>query len=106
MTTFANVQRIAEGIVSVLTDEDEIPAGHFGARTVYRGQTTTFLLRGEAEDPEAVVKGRIVITDMQGLKTVLGYTRGGLAGGVCIGSVKNFGEAFMKMATTPAPEAY
>jgi hypothetical protein len=105
MTTFANVLRFAEGVVSVLTDDDDdIPTGHFGARTVYRGHSTTFLFRGEAEDPDAVVKGRIVLTDMQGLITALAYTRGGLAGGVCLGSTKDFKESFVKMATTPIPE--
>lgn len=102
MTTFANVQKATESKVIIFNDET--PAGHFGARITFKGHPTFYLFQGEPGDPEAVVKGRIIVIDMQGLEKALAYTEGGLAGGECIGAVHDFKDAFAKMVSvTPSP---
>jgi hypothetical protein len=67
MTTFADIKKETEGIFTSYVGFD-IPAGHFGVIVPLDGNTVTYLLEGEQDDPEATVKGRIVIPTKKRLK--------------------------------------
>lgn len=95
MTTLANVQKATESKVIIFNDET--PAGHFGARITFKGHPTFYLFQGEPGDPEAVVKGKVVITDDHGKQTALAYKGDGLIGGYYLGRVQSYEETFAQM---------
>jgi len=95
-TTFADIQKAAEGAVSTFID-DATPSGHFGATTKVLGNTVSYLLEGEKDDPTAVVKGHVVITHKNGKFTAIGYSKGSLVGGYYLGQVQSYAETFAKM---------
>lgn len=95
-TTFADIKKAAEGIVSTFVD-DETPVGHFGVTTKVLGHTVTYLLEGMKDDSEAVVKGHVVIMDRGDHLEALGYSKGSLVGGYYLGRVQSYGDTFAKM---------
>lgn len=96
MATFADIQKVAEGIVSTSID-DAAPAGHFVATTKVYGHTTTYLLEGELDSAEAVVKGHVIYTEDHGKLASIGYRDGGLVGGYYLGRVQSFEKTFAQM---------
>ena len=95
MTTLADIKK-ASNFVSTFVD-DETPVGHFGATGKVAGYTTTYLLEGEKDAADAIVKGRVLIKTNKGRTTAIGYSKGGLDGGILMGRVQNYAEAFAKM---------
>lgn len=95
MTTFADIKKVTN-FVSTFVD-DQTPVGHFGVTTNVAGCTTTYLMEGEKDAADAVVKGRVLIKVIEGRARAIGYSKGGLDGGILMGSVENYAEAFAKM---------
>jgi hypothetical protein len=98
MTTFADIQKAAEGNLSTFID-DATPAGHFGAVTKILGHTTTYLLENKSltDMSDAVVKGHVVITEDHGKLTAIGYKGAGLIGGSYLGRVESYEKTFAQM---------
>jgi len=80
MSTFADIQKSATGIMSTYID-DYTPAGHFAATTTVLGIVTTYLLRGELNDREALIVGR---GEIIGRRQTC-YLGGGIKGGEWVG---------------------
>lgn len=99
-TTLADIQKSAETRVRTFVDE-VTPAGHFGATTTIYGHTTTFLLEGEKDAADAVVKGRVLIKTLNGRTTAIGFSGGGLDGGNGMGRALNYTDAFAQMVHEP-----
>ena len=96
MTTFADVQKHAEGVVLTFVDKDT-PVGHFGATTKIMSNLVTYLLEGTQDATEAVVKGSIVLVERNGHLGAIGYSNGSLIGGKPLGFMENYETAFAKM---------
>lgn len=102
MTTFADIQKAAAANNVPLStfSDDATPAGHFGATTKMLGHTVTYLL-GNAKQygdvADAVVKGKVVITEDHGKLTAIGYKGDGLVGGTYLGRVQSYEETFAQM---------
>lgn len=101
MTTFADIQKAAKANNVPLStfSDDATPTGHFGAVTKMFGHTVTYLLenRSRTDVADAVVKGRVVITENNGKLTAIGYRKGSFVGGYYLGRVESYKETFAKM---------
>lgn len=96
MTTFADVQKHAEGVILTFEDK-ETPAGHFGATTKIMNSLVTYLLEGEKDSPSATVKGSVILVERNGRLSAIGYSNGSLIGGTALGEVHTFAAAFALM---------
>jgi hypothetical protein len=96
MTTFADVQKHAEGVVLTFMGKDT-PVGHWEATTKIMSNLVTYLLEGEKDSLEAVVKGSVVLVEKHGNLAAIGYSGGSLIGGNSMGFVPNFKAAFAGM---------
>lgn len=91
---FRDITRAARGATVASFIDDSTPEGHFGATMIFLGVLTTYLLKGELDDPNAPVVGRVE-ANMEA-KTILAYRGTRLKGGEII-SAYTYGEAFNKM---------
>lgn len=96
MTTYADIQKAAEGSTHPTVD-DHIPAAHFVATARIFGIVTTYLLNGPFADPDAPIVGRIEWTE-----PVNAYSGSGLKGGRLCGLFTNSETAFQTMAENEA----
>jgi hypothetical protein len=96
MATFADVQKHAQGTVATFVD-GTTPVGHFGATTLIMGNLVTYLIKGEADCPEAAVKGSVMLVERNGTLAAIGYTNGSLIGGQSMGLVPSYETAFASM---------
>lgn len=101
MSNLADIEKSAVGVVATYTDYTT-PTGYFAATTTIVGIVTTYLLRGELDDRDAVIIGR---GEIVGLRQNC-YLGDGLKGGEWVGG------AFSDLATRHAetvggdPEPY
>lgn len=98
MTTLADIHRAAETTVSTAVD-DTTPAGHFTATAKILGLTTTYLLAGAENDPQATIVGRIEYQPMERFVTAMpvAYRGGGIKGGTLLLGIGDFAVAFQSM---------
>ena len=96
MTTLAELATASNDTFTTFTDE-MFPAGHFGVTVYVGGYLIGYLLEGELDSPEAVVKGRIEYRSEAGKLVRDAFAQGGTTGGVHLGEVTNFAETFAKM---------
>ena len=101
MTTFADIQKAAEANNVPLStfSDDATPEFHFGAVTKVLGNTVTYLLGNKqyGDVADAVVKGKVVITEDHGKLTATGYKGDGLVGGYYLGRVESYEKTFAQM---------
>lgn len=69
------------------------PEGHFGVITTIMGLKRTYLLKGEFDAADAVVKG-VIVTDRMNRSTM--YKGSNLMGGRSLGSATNYEDAFSR----------
>jgi hypothetical protein len=96
MATFADIQEVAEDDIRSFAG-GSTPAGHFGANTKVLGNNVSYLLEGEKDDPEAVVKGRVVMTVEDGQLIATAYSKGGVTGGEYLERVQDYRDTLAKM---------
>lgn len=98
MSTFAEITKEAESTVSTFVD-DATPAGHFIALANIIGVTTGYLLEGDKDDTEALIKGRVELPslDKVGIRHPIAYKGGGLKGGTFNGIITDHGTGFEEM---------
>lgn len=92
MTTLAELATASTGTFDTFTDP-VFPAGHFGATAYVDGVLRGYLLEGQLDNPEAVIKGHIEYRS-EGGKLV---KCAGVTGGVPLGAFTDFKEVFIKM---------
>lgn len=97
MSNFAEITKEAESTISTFVD-DATPAGHFVALTNILGITTGYLLEGEKDDENAVIKGRIELPNPDSkIRHPIGYKGDTLKGGTFNGIVTDWDITFEKM---------
>jgi hypothetical protein len=96
MATFSDIQMAAENEI-ITFDGGSTPEGHFGANTKIYGHNVSYLLEGEKDDPEAIIKGRVVITVEDGKLIATAYRNGGVTDGEYLERVQSYRETLAKM---------
>lgn len=96
MTTLAEIAKASNETFTTFADK-MFPAGHFGVTAFVGGELRGYLLEGEQDDPQAVIKGRFEYTSEAGKLVRYAFANGGVTGGTPLGEVTNFPEIFAKM---------
>lgn len=96
MTTLAELATASNYTFTTFTD-DLFPVGYFGATAFVNGELRGYLLEGEQDDPQAVIKGRIEYNSEAGKLMRYAFAQGGVTGGIPLGEVTNFPDIFAKM---------
>lgn len=96
MTTLAELSAASTGTFDTFTDP-VFPAGHFGATAYVGGILRGYLLEGQLDNPEAVIKGHIEYRSEGGKLVKCAFAKGGATGGVPLGAFTDFKEIFTKM---------
>lgn len=94
--TFADIQEAAEDDMRTFVG-GSTPEGHFGANTKVLGNNVSYLLEGEKDAADAVIKGRVVMTVEGGKLIANAYFKGGVTGGDYLEQVTNYEETLAKM---------
>lgn len=93
MTTFADVQKYAEdngATVTTIVDK-ATPAGHFLALIRIQDEKRMYLLEGEKDSAEAVLKGHVLMNmSADSSPVVTGYFGGTLVDGVSLGYLSSY----------------
>jgi hypothetical protein len=97
MTTLTDLKAASNGILETFVDKEQLPDGHFGAMGLINNDLVGYLLAGEQDDPEAVVKGRVEYAKADGKLAVYGFAGPGLNGGTPLGLITDYRETFAQM---------